>query len=557
MSEGRFIIFSRRDEEMRHWAARFADLGTQAILLVPLSERAHLIRALLRRWEEEGDAVPFWLGSVWDVPVIRQQLKALRTQSQASVLETVNKSRQSQEHFGKEQGLYAGRDREALRCFAEMLEQSDAVMELDHWRELRDLCRNTSLEVGTWHVSAHVLTDHDPAPDTIDEVWIPQCVHQHERSLPRWVARASQIIATASRSDEQGRALQPRYDLAKKKGWKIEEWPETPEVKPEQDAISLSASRSVTLQGGDRRIYSVTELETYARSPYWYFAEKVLGLQPVRELAHELEAFEIGSIAHRVLEQFFRERGDEFAALVGDAKQQELLLEQLDKLLCDAVNAISTERTQLVAPLMERQQEKLRQTLRAVLAKDWSDLAQQKNALRPRYFEWSFGSGMSPPLEVRDQQGTRIRLKGRIDRIDVDPVNKTFLVVDYKTGSSRISTKDMEQGRALQLPLYIEAVRQLLLPEFTPIGAVFFSLSDVSKKEGMIRLDRVKDYFDLSLRSSSVMPPEVWEGLIEAAITHVGRIVTCIEAGEFPAMEKECAHFCPYRDMCRCREICN
>ena len=60
------------------------------------------------------------------------------------------------------------------------------------------------------------------------------------------------------------------------------------------------------------REYSISQLETYAKCPYKYFAERVLKLKPIEEPTEEIEALEMGSLLHNILYEFYkaiREKG--------------------------------------------------------------------------------------------------------------------------------------------------------------------------------------------------------------------------------------------------------
>ena len=51
-------------------------------------------------------------------------------------------------------------------------------------------------------------------------------------------------------------------------------------------------------------------------------------------------------------------------------------------------------------------------------------------------------------------------IRGRIDRIDLAP-DGNFLIYDYKSGAQHPKTKDIEEGTALQLPLYLLAFEKI------------------------------------------------------------------------------------------------
>ena len=53
--------------------------------------------------------------------------------------------------------------------------------------------------------------------------------------------------------------------------------------------------------------YSISQLETYAKCPYKYFAERILKLKPLSEPTEDIEALEMGSLLHSILYKFYKE----------------------------------------------------------------------------------------------------------------------------------------------------------------------------------------------------------------------------------------------------------
>jgi hypothetical protein len=110
------------------------------------------------------------------------------------------------------------------------------------------------------------------------------------------------------------------------------------------------------------------------------------------------------------------------------------------------------------------ERERLREELLSALEAESADPA----GWRPAFFEVAFGldwraDGIAP-LVYRLADGTSLRLRGQIDRIDVSPDGRRARVVDYKTGRARSPrTPDrLGKGRALQLPVYRLAAEALL-----------------------------------------------------------------------------------------------
>lgn len=286
-------------------------------------------------------------------------------------------------------------------------------------------------------------------------------------------------------------------------------------------------------------VFTATDLENYRLCPYRFYASAYLGLKPANPLEVEMTPPEMGSLIHRVLEKCLR---PEAAAL----SPVQILDEEL--------SAFQKDRPHLSRPLLAFQRAKIERMLKSFL-EDLERESAQASDWKPRYFEWSFGRE-SPPLILKDGDGRPVAFRGRIDRIDVNESQKTFLVIDYKTGSTKISGNQIKSGEALQLPVYLMAVKELLLRDHEPAGAVYHQLSDMSKKNGLLHADRLPGYLDVGPRSSSFVPASQWDGVLEGIAAKAGGIVSEIrktpEDG-FASVPEPCEPFCPYQDICRMR----
>lgn len=552
MPEGTLYIFSTALEEQSFWVERLRMRDEPMALFIHEQERARVLMALKQAWEEEteeetGEALDYWLGRLWDVPLVRSGLQQLRGQSPGEVLAAIKSAAISP-------GLAAWqqeRDKEARRCFLEFLEPSAELMSLEEWRELSALCRETCLEYGSLPWLGALLTEHDEAPALGQAIGLPAFYARATKAWPPWLAEAPELVATAAQYGARGEKLLIDYRSAQEFGWRVEE------VTPAQDEpseLKVSCSKpgafhqkKLNQQWQEQlkdHIFSVTELQAYQRAPFAYYCERVLKLASYEDESVDLEPVEVGVLVHRVLETYYR---DFLKASILPSPDTA----RLSQILADEMKAVLSDREGIPAFLLERQRQRIERVLVAVLTKDHDDFHSQASPLIPTYFEWEFGRGDKAPLILPGRDGQPLALGGKVDRIDVDPVKKTFLVIDYKTGSRKVTGKDIERGTALQLPIYIRAVQELLLPDYQPIGALYFSLADMSKRDGMLRLDYVKDYFDFSLRSSSLMTPDKWEEVLKESLETAQDVGAEIRAGRFPPCEEICASFCPYQDMCR------
>ena len=183
-------------------------------------------------------------------------------------------------------------------------------------------------------------------------------------------------------------------------------------------------------------IISATSLENFFRCPFYYFQKHVLRIEPWEEpeAAVMIDAADLGSLYHSILEDFYQHGGDLAAAI----EKHVLKFEH------DGVTGYPT--------VWEIKKEIIRQELTAFVAREQRRLAE---GWTPVGFEKEFnGVAVAPP----------VRLRGKIDRIDRSEDSQRACVLDYKTGKLPAGLKNdsLAAGEALQLPLYLLAAEQLL-----------------------------------------------------------------------------------------------
>ncbi len=230
--------------------------------------------------------------------------------------------------------------------------------------------------------------------------------------------------------------------------------------------------RQVTHQLFMERIFSVSRLETFAVCPYKHFVTYGLKPQPRKEL--KLQPKDTGTFYHSALEGFTRLLPSLPEWPKVDKKSCDALMDKaadglMDKLLpgtlADSARARATA-------------EKYRQLLRRV-AWTFTKTAQQ-SAFRPTDAEVRFGEeGGLPPLMLTLQDGSRVMLRGTIDRIDryTGDEGMYLRVVDYKSGHDAVSATRIWWGTQLQLLIYLAAALETDgMAE--PAGAFYFHLDD-------------------------------------------------------------------------------
>lgn len=325
---------------------------------------------------------------------------------------------------------------------------------------------------------------------------------------------------------------------------------------------------------GDTAVFSPTALEMYAACPFRFYLGRVLGLEPLPGVDLDLTALERGSLLHKIAFRFYAGwRGDGKGAVTEAsypaALQQILAIgrEETDRFLFDSP-AWLVEKEHLVgSPHVGRG------LLERFLTHE-SETA--SSTFVPHAFELSFGlpvaAGTCDPASTPDAiaiplngtDGEVVRIRGRIDRIDRLPDGR-FLIADYKTGSSHPSLRDIEAGKAFQLPLYLRAVETLTAMQ--GVAGCYYTL-----RRGEIRNKPV--FWDASLKeqfkpfsvSSRSSVADV-RALVDASLPHVSRCLEGIRSGWFAPRSDPgpCPGYCDFKTVCRfdslrllaTAEVCN
>lgn len=296
--------------------------------------------------------------------------------------------------------------------------------------------------------------------------------------------------------------------------------------------------------------FSVSQLERFAAAPFAFFCERVLGLTPETEESIEVKPKDRGTILHAILEQFVKLHGPWFAE-ARTATPDAATLEQVVAEIADQVIAEALELLQATHPaLRERLRLDAIRCCVRLLQKELAMVAELREPLTPIAVEWRFGQQDLPPLRIDLPGDAPIELAGTIDRIDSDKGRTRFAIYDYKTGAPDSPRSQIDAGRHFQLPVYLRAVGQLLLPKAEAIGALLIVTSKAAKRQGLARKTANADTIGLSGRSGSLVTDEEWERLTATAERYLREAVAMIRRAEFPSDRHECRSWCEWRRVC-------
>jgi ATP-dependent helicase/DNAse subunit B len=288
----------------------------------------------------------------------------------------------------------------------------------------------------------------------------------------------------------------------------------------------------------------------------------VLKLQPRGEAALDLQAIDAGKLLHDVLRRFFERHRRECLTELN----RESLLQELRQL----ADQVFDEHERVVPPL-NKQIWKIDREIRKILLDQvlLYELGIQEAAagmgVVPAYFELAFGGmksaardpdSKSEPLEITRSTFVgeeSIKLSGQIDRVDVARDN-TLIAYDYKL-SMGSSKDDIKSGRSLQLPIYLEALERLILPDHTIAGGGYYVIrgGNERRNRGLHRANLIS-YSGLGKKAGAVIGDDEWQQIRTDVIARIWDFLDHMRAGHFgvnPSEKKKTCRFCDFAAVCR------
>ena len=218
----------------------------------------------------------------------------------------------------------------------------------------------------------------------------------------------------------------------------------------ENKAKKLSTETTKQLYGEDI-LASVSRMEMFNGCPFSHFAAH--GLKLRERQIFRLDAPDIGEMFHGALKMISDYLNENQISWKSLTKQQCLVL---------AKKAVA-----MLAPKLQNQilfssnrHHYLKRKLENVISRATAVLSEQAkwSGFAPIGLELGFGkNGTLPPLSFTLQNGAKMELMGRIDRVDkAEDGNEIFLrVLDYKSSEKDLNLTEVYYGLALQMLTYL------------------------------------------------------------------------------------------------------
>ena len=270
---------------------------------------------------------------------------------------------------------------------------------------------------------------------------------------------------------------------------------------------------------GRGHVWSASRLETYCACPFFFYVGHILGLEPRSAPSEGLDARQLGSIYHRILEQVYKavDNPADLASLMA------VLPGVAQRILDAAPEREGFRATAWWAQTRAAITENVRCSLEG--------LAALASEFVPIKFEAAFWG--TSEVTITAAEGS-FRLHGLIDRVDRAPDGR-LRIIDYKTGGPSTYTKRaLAEGKKLQLPLYALAARDAL-GLGTPVEGFYWHVQHAQHSE-------------FTLSGADGGPAAA----MARAAEHAWQAVRAVREGRFPSHPPAdgCPDYCPAAAFC-------
>ncbi len=303
--------------------------------------------------------------------------------------------------------------------------------------------------------------------------------------------------------------------------------------------LTDSSAKKILAESLDRTVFSTSRMNSFLACPFTYFCSRVLRLDKMPRPSAGVTPLELGTWYHTNLQRFYSERVQP-AAVTKDnleAAQSRMaeICEEHFRSLCET----GVVRHDRIFAIEHRQMAaKLAAVLEYEAGKNESEITQ------PTYSEFGFGFAKpkpdaDPKSVVQtfdlDCNGRTARFRGYVDRIDFGP-NNEVVIKDYKSGGAPLMGA-VAEGTDIQLPLYVMAVRDLLLEGKAMDYRAHYVILKESRTTTTVK-DGNKRY---NLAE-----------ILDAAHDSIANALEAIADGRFPPQpSKACPHDCPCVTACK------
>ena len=307
--------------------------------------------------------------------------------------------------------------------------------------------------------------------------------------------------------------------------------------------------------------FSATSLESYAACPYQFFVRHILKASPAEEISEELEAREFGTLLHEILKTFHLNLKNEGKSLANCSDED--LKEFLDQIISIALDNSIVDLPGLMDTESFLAAEKILgiagNNVFSILYKYLDEARKEPADLLPSLFENKFSGLKIKGLNSETRKiPYEIKIRGIIDRIDINEEDECYKIIDYKSGGSDYPEPEIRNGHKLQIPIYLMATVKNKVTDLPKhhlyLHPAIFSLKYHEKEFGKKDLTYPKGGVDNHETAKSK-----WDDLLTVSEEFIQKYVLSMLHGEFPlskdiSAKKPPCTWCNLDALCRVKD---
>ena len=265
---------------------------------------------------------------------------------------------------------------------------------------------------------------------------------------------------------------------------------------------------------GDTLHTTVSRLESFRSCSFAYYLKYGLKLSDKEKM--DIKPIDTGSFMHEVIDRFFKKVDN--IKTISEEEMKKALDEIIEDELSLPKNYIFTA-TAKFRTLVIRLKKVIYLSMKYIIQ---SLKYSEFDVLQT---ELEFGNNSYPPIEMTLDNGKKISITGKIDRIDIakTPNGKYIRIIDYKSSSKDIELNKVIAGLQLQLLTYVDAIVQKENVE--PAGALYFTLLE-PKLAGASK-NMTKEEIEEIIKKNYKM-----NGLVLADVNVIKMMDTTLESGK-------------------------
>ena len=225
---------------------------------------------------------------------------------------------------------------------------------------------------------------------------------------------------------------------------------------------------------GDVLKTSVSRLEQYSSCPFSYYLK--YGLKLNEKETFNLEAVDTGTFMHDVIDSFSARLDEQ------EINIKQITDEEIEEIVTDIIqDKLNLNKNYIYT--VSAKYKILAGRLKKVVTTSMKYIVQSIKQSEFEVFghEMEFGGkGQYKPITVKTDDGKRVEIIGKIDRVDIlkNPDGTYVRIIDYKSSIKNIDLNQVVSGLQLQLLTYLNETCKV--EDFLPAGVLYFNLSNPS-----------------------------------------------------------------------------